>query len=191
MGERPIRYYALILLLLAIVGGVYAVQSGLIYELTPGPDNYDRVTVTAADANGTELATVTARVADTGQKRYVGLSETDSLGPDEGMLFVHESEGRHGYVMRDMSFPLDIVFVGSDGRITEIHHAPVPDGDADRTYSGRAKWVLEVQRGWADRTGVTVGDRVSVPPSDSGATATPTAGEGKIRVPTFGIGDPE
>jgi uncharacterized membrane protein (UPF0127 family) len=165
MGERPIRYYAFFLVLLLLVGGVYVFQSGLVYELTPGPNNYEQVTVTAYDANGTELAAVTARVADTDQKRYIGLSDTESLGTNEGMLFVHGGESRRSFVMRDMDFPLDMVFVGSDERINTIHHAPVPEGDWEKTYSGRAKWILEVPRGWANRTGVDVGDRIAVPES--------------------------
>jgi len=175
MGDRPIRYYAFFFVLLLLVGGVYVYQSGLIYELTPGPNNYERVTVTAADTNGTELATVTARVADTDQKRYIGLSDTESLGPNEGMLFVHGGESQQSFVMRDMAFPLDMVFVGSDGRITTIHHAPVPDGDWERTYSGQAKWVLEVPRGWANRTGIDVGDRIDIPSAGTEPTSTAPA----------------
>jgi uncharacterized membrane protein (UPF0127 family) len=83
----------------------------------------------------------------------------------EGMLFVHPSEGRHGYVMRDMAFPLDIVFVDADEEVTSIHHAPVPDGEHERTYSGRGKWVLEVPRGWVNESGLAPGDRVAIPDS--------------------------
>jgi len=78
------------------------------------------------------------------------------------MLFVHEQEGNHGYVMRDMAFPLDMVFIAENGTITTIHHAPVaPDGDLTE-YSGRAKYVLEVPMGYTNETGVEVGDRVVI-----------------------------
>ncbi|WP_436911959.1 DUF192 domain-containing protein [Halosimplex marinum] len=150
--------------LLLLIGGVYAVQSGLLYQLDPpDPDDYERVTVTAYDENGAELATVEARVADTDPKRYLGLSNTSDLAMGEGMLFVHEEAENHGYVMRDMAFPLDIVFVGADERVTTIHHAAVPEDSYEKTYRGRGKWVLEVPRGWVNRTGVEVGDRIAVP----------------------------
>ncbi|WP_436929057.1 DUF192 domain-containing protein [Halosimplex halobium] len=152
--------------LLVVVGGVYAVQSGLLYQLNPpDPDGYDRVTVTAYDENGTELATVEARVADTEPKRYLGLSNTTDLMTGEGMLFVHEEVDSYGYVMRDMAFPLDIVFLGADERVTTIHHAAIPEGSYEKTYRGRGKWVLEVPRGWANRTGVDAGDRIAIPES--------------------------
>jgi uncharacterized membrane protein (UPF0127 family) len=79
------------------------------------------------------------------------------------MLFVHGSEGNYGYVMRDMAFPLDIVFVGADEQVTAIQHAGVPEGSPEETYRARAKWVLEVPRGWANETGVDAGDRIAIP----------------------------
>lgn len=165
MADRRLVAAVLILTLIGLVA-VLLTQTSLVYRIhPPSPDSYERVTVTAADANGTRLATVEVRVADTRAKRYLGLSATEDLPMDEGMLFVHDRVKTHTYVMRGMSFPLDIVFVGPDERVTAVHHAPVPDGDPERSYSGRAKWVLEVPRGWANRTGLDVGDRVAVPPT--------------------------
>jgi len=163
MADRPVFAAVLAVVALAAVAAVVA-QSGLLYSVfPPSPDGYERVTVTTHDANGTELATVEVRVADTRAKRYVGLSNTSELAAGEGMLFVHPREGRHSYVMRGMSFPLDIVFVAANGTVTRVHHAPVPDGQSGRTYSGRARWVLEVPRGWTNDTGLDPGDRVDVP----------------------------
>ncbi|WP_420182109.1 DUF192 domain-containing protein [Haloarcula sp. KBTZ06] len=117
---------------------------------------------------GEPLGTVEVRIAQTFDQRYVGLSKTESLGPDEGMLFVHDEEGQHTYVMRNMSFPIDIIFIDANGTITAIHHAPLPPGGTSESgltgYEGRGKYVLEVNRGWANRTGVEVGDRVELPP---------------------------
>ena len=117
---------------------------------------------------GELLGTVEVRIAQTFDQRYVGLSETASLGPDEGMLFVHDQEGQHTYVMRNMSFPLDIIFIDANGTITTIHHAPLPpEGTSESSltgYEGRGKFVLEVNRGWTNRTGVEVGDQVELPP---------------------------
>ncbi|WP_419181131.1 DUF192 domain-containing protein [Haloarcula litorea] len=127
----------------------------------------EATTVAAQSVDGKRLATVEVRIAATASQRYVGLSETASLAPDEGMLFVHDEVDSHAYVMRNMSFPLDIVFVDADGTVTTIHHAALPPagtGNEDlRRYRGRGKYVLEVNRGWTNRTGVEVGDRVVVP----------------------------
>jgi uncharacterized membrane protein (UPF0127 family) len=128
---------------------------------TPGSD-YDTATVVLLDANGTEAATVDVWVADSFSKRYTGLSDTSALEPGQGMLFVFDSEGDRAFVMRDMAFPLDMVFIDADGTITAIHHAPV-ESDGDLTqYSGRAKYVLEVPMGYTNRTGIDVGDRIRI-----------------------------
>jgi uncharacterized membrane protein (UPF0127 family) len=128
------------------------------------PDGYEHATVTAVDADtGEELGTVEAAVADSFRKHYVGLSQTDALPEDRGMLFVHDSGARRTYVMRDMSFGIDVVFVASDGRITVIHHAPEPGPDedgSDRQYAGEGRYVLEVNYGWTTDRGVEEGDRL-------------------------------
>ncbi|WP_251342247.1 DUF192 domain-containing protein [Haloplanus halophilus] len=128
---------------------------------TPG-SSYETTTVYLVDENGTRLAAVDVWVADTFPKRYVGLSDTTALEPGQGMLFVHDDEARHAYVMRDMDFPLDMVFVAANGTVTTIHHAPL-ESDGDLTeYAGRSKYVLEVPMGYTNRTGVDVGDRLRI-----------------------------
>ncbi len=153
----------------AVVVGVLVLGAGAVVGLDPGllsGGSYERTTVTLVDEDGSRLATVEARVADTQMKRYTGLSDTQSLDYGEGMLFVHDNEATHAYVMRDMNFPLDIVFVAANGTVTQIHHAPVPpsstsEGELTR-YRGYGKYVLEVPRGYANRTGLDEGDRVAV-----------------------------
>ena len=132
-------------------------------------------TVTVDDENGTTLGTVEVRVADTFRERYTGLSNTESLGPNEGMLFVHDEEGEYAYVMRDMAFPIDIVFVDANGTITAIHHAETEERPYTE-YAGTGKYVLEVPYEWTTEHGVEVGDRVRIewangtPGADAGRT---------------------
>ena len=152
-------------LLLLAVGVAYLVVNPPLWLVPVG--EYDTTTVTAVDADGTELATVDVRIADTDKKRHVGLSETDSLAPDAGMLFVFDGDGPHSFYMpKEMAFPLDIVFVAGNGTVTAIHHAPlpadVPEG-TDARYVGRGRYVLEVNMGWTNTTGLDVGDRIEVP----------------------------
>ncbi|MFC7009293.1 DUF192 domain-containing protein [Halalkalicoccus salilacus] len=108
------------------------------------------------------MAVVDSEVADGPEERYTGLSDHESLGEDEGMLFVFENEDERSFVMRNMDFPIDIVFVDADGRITTIHEAPTEDGSDLTSYRGEAKWVLEVNRGYTDEHGIEEGDRVEI-----------------------------
>ncbi|WP_363467727.1 DUF192 domain-containing protein [Halogeometricum borinquense] len=154
-----------VILAVFIVASVAAVIVAFNPTVLPGGDQYDRTTVSLI-SDGERVAEVNVRVADTYEKRYTGLSATESLGTNEGMLFVHDSEGEYSYVMRDMAFPLDIVFIDADGTITAIHHAELPpEGTPDgglKHYTGTGKYVLEVPYGYMNETGVEVGDTVRI-----------------------------
>ena len=168
MRRQPLAYGLVALVGLAVVGYL-GLASGVLAPYLAGydpanPGDYDHVTVAAVDdETGEELGQVNAAVADSFSKRYVGLSETDRLPEDRGMLFVHDDGGERTYVMRNMSFGLDIVFVDADGTVTAIHEAPEPAPDEDgaaREYTGEGRYVLEVNRGWTGERGVEVGDRL-------------------------------
>ena len=157
------RLTAVALAVVVVLGGVAVITDpGLLVV-----GDYDRTTVTAVDGEtDEELATVRVRIADTQQKRYVGLSETDALDDDEGMLFVHDTQDEYAYVMRDMAFPLDIVFIDADGTVTRIHHAERPpagtSGSELTRYRGTGKYVLEVPLGYTDEHGIEPGDRLRI-----------------------------
>ncbi len=148
------------------VVGVVLVQVGVV-SVPWGPDE-GQVQVHGESENGNETepkAVVDVEVADDRSERYTGLSDHNSLERGNGMLFVHDRERELTYVMREMDFDIDIIFIDADGEITRIHHAraPGPDEDGeDLQYSGRGKWVLEVPRGYANETGIEVGDRVEI-----------------------------
>ncbi|WP_224270156.1 DUF192 domain-containing protein [Haloprofundus salinisoli] len=150
---------------LLAAGGVVAFDH---VHSPPDSNEYETTTVTVVDGvNGTELAAVDVRIADTYNKRYTGLSNTTSLDDGEGMLFIHDSEDEYSYVMRNMDFPLDIVFVDANGTITQIHHATLdPSGASEgqlTRYTGYGQYVLEVPMGYTNRTGVSEGDRLLIP----------------------------
>lgn len=159
----PVERAWKLLLALAVVSlvGFVLVEASVL----PAPWTDDRAEVRIVDDDDTTDAEIDVTVADTYRERYTGLSDHESLESGEGMLFVHWSEGDRTYVMRDMEFDIDIVFVASDGEITTIHHARAPGPDEDGgelQYSGRAKWVLEVPRGYANETGIEVGDELVI-----------------------------
>jgi len=122
---------------------------------------YETTPVQARRPDGEVVGEVTAAIADTGSLRYTGLSDTPSMPEDHGMLFVYGDVAMRTFVMRRMSFPLDMIFANDDGVITVVHEAPAPgpeeDGN-DITRTGRARYILEVNRGWSSERGVGEGD---------------------------------
>ena len=124
--------------------------------------DYETTTVTVESPEGEERGSVTAAIADDGDKRLLGLSDAEALPEDGGMLFVYDAPRQSlTYVMRRMSFGIDIVFVDGDREVVRIHNAPEPgpneDGEEQR-YPGSGQYVLEVPYEWTDRHGVEVGD---------------------------------
>jgi len=99
-------------------------------------------------------------VADNDEKRYQGLSGRSALGDNQGMLFVHNVVGQYKYVMRDMNFDLDFIFI-KDGKIVDI--AKNVSKDFKGIVQGATDYdmVLEVPAGWVERNGVELGDSVS------------------------------
>lgn len=156
---------AIAVVAITVLGIAVLSVGGVGQFFAPADDDYERTTVTVLDENDSELATVEVRVADTFRKRYVGLSNTESLAREDEMLFVHDSPGQHTYVMRDMDFPIDIIFVAPNGTITTIHHAPLESDTpgSDRTrYRGSGQYVLEVSYGYTNETGIETGDRIRI-----------------------------
>ena len=127
------------------------------------PD-HETTEVTVTTPEGDELGAVTAAIADTRDLRYTGLSDTEALPEDRGMLFVYDEVDDHTYVMREMDFAVDIIYADDEGVITRIHHAPEPGPDEDgesRRYPGRGQYVLEVTYEWTTERGVEEGDMLA------------------------------
>ncbi len=64
--------------------------------------------------------TITAEIADTKKKRGLGLSGRSTLPADRGMLFIFDQPNKHGFWMKDMNFPLDIVWFDKNRTIVGI-----------------------------------------------------------------------
>ncbi len=127
--------------------------------------DYETTTVVVESPEGEELGSVTAAIADDEEKRPLGLSDAEALPEDGGMLFAY-SEPRDSltFIMPEMDFGIDIVYVDAERTITRIHNAPEPapneDGSEQR-YPGSGQYVLEVPYEWTDRRDVEVGDTLA------------------------------
>ena len=145
-------------------------------------------TATIYDENGDYLESVEGNVAVTWREQYIGLSNTDSLEDGHGMIFLHDTEREHTYVMRDMAFPIDIVFIDKEGRITVIHHVEIENKEPLAEYRGQSKYVLEVPYHWTTENGIDVGDTVEFrwgpPRTGTGGMSKASSGDPHNDVPT-------
>lgn len=58
-----------------------------------------------------------ASVASTGSAREKGLSGTRQLAPDQAMLFVFDTADRWGIWMKDMNYPIDVVWLNEQKQV--------------------------------------------------------------------------
>ncbi len=101
---------------------------------------------------------VIADIADDVAERKQGLSGRAGLGEDEGMLFVFQDDGAHGFWMNEMLISVDMIWLDSDKRVVFIIENASPES-YPKTFkpSTSSRYVLEVPAGWAKRHNVATG----------------------------------
>ncbi len=109
-------------------------------------------------------ATVTVEFASTTEQRQLGLMHRTEMAEDAGMLFLFPNDVRTGFWMRNTNIPLDIAYIGADGRVQEIRAAK-PLDETVLTPAAPYRYVLEVNQGWFQRHNLGVGAQVTLPPN--------------------------
>lgn len=99
-------------------------------------------------------------LADTDDRRVLGLMHRESMAPDAGMLFDFKEDRVVAMWMRNTRIPLDMLFIARDGRVVNIAKRTVPFSEASIYSDGPVRAVLELNGGASDRLGLKPGDRV-------------------------------
>lgn len=102
-------------------------------------------------------------IADTDERRALGLMYRNSLPADAGMLFDFKHDQDVAFWMRNTRIPLDMLFIDRTGRIVNIAERAVPFSEETIPSAGPVLAVLELNGGTAARLGFKPGDRVIYP----------------------------
>lgn len=87
-------------------------------------------------------------VASTEEKRRRGLSGQSRLAVNEGMLFIFDQPGRYGFWMKEMLFPIDIIWLDADFQPVHLVENATPESYPVSFYPPQpAKYALEVAAG--------------------------------------------
>lgn len=102
---------------------------------------------------------VRAEIADSEEERRNGMMFRQSLGSNEGMLFVFPDSAVRNFWMKNTVIPLDMIFVAEDGTIAKIRHAVPCASEPCPLYSSEkpVKYVLEVNANLTANYGIAEG----------------------------------
>ncbi|MGC2307523.1 MAG: DUF192 domain-containing protein [Nitrososphaeraceae archaeon] len=105
-----------------------------------------------------------ADVALSSEEQTKGLSIKDSLNSNEGMIFPYESPRTLSFWMKDMKFPIDILWLDADKKVVHIEESLQPCSPLlpcpSYTPDVQAQYVLETVAGFSSANGITTGTPV-------------------------------
>ncbi len=104
--------------------------------------------------------TFSTLVADTPQKQSRGLAVRSSMNNNEAMLFVFPQSRIYPFWMKDMKFPIDILWLDNHKKVVFIkEHAQPEEYPMSYTPDRESRYVLEFVDGFVEKNKVKVGDR--------------------------------
>lgn len=154
------------------IGGLVALAVGatLLAVCSSAESGAERASETRArvivsfETDGGVVRTSLLPVAGSEAERQRGLMGRSTLPADGGMLFSFPAPTSQGFWMKDTTIPLSIAFWDAQRRVLAILDMPPCSSDPCAVYRPDAEYTtaLEMRRGWFDRHGVSIGDRVEL-----------------------------
>jgi len=94
-----------------------------------------------------------------------GLSGRISLKDDEGMLFVFKNSGIYYFWMKEMNFPIDMIWIDENFNVIYIKKNATPESYPDSFGPNKnAKYVLEVVSNFSENNNLKEGEKVKFLP---------------------------
>jgi hypothetical protein len=128
-----------------------------------------RITATQAPFKATERAVINnhsfkIKIAQTEREKEVGLSETKFLPDGYAMSFPFGERGYYSFWMKNMKFPIDIIYINNGKIVKVFSNVPAPQKKEPlKIYvsPSPADTVLEIRAGLAEKYKFKEGDLVS------------------------------
>lgn len=103
-------------------------------------------------------------LADTESERVQGLSDRKLLEEESGMLFLFPNKSIQAFWMKDMHFPLDIIWIDEDTIVGYEENAK-PEGESptEKYFSPKPiNKVLEVNAGVVKKLNLKIGQKLNL-----------------------------
>ena len=105
------------------------------------------------------------KIARTIAQRAKGLMFREKIENNQGMLFVFKSEKKYSFWMKNVSFPLDIIWLNADKKVVFISPSTQPCNNSECVAikpTTKAQYVLEINKGLVKEIGLKIGDQLIV-----------------------------
>ncbi len=103
-------------------------------------------------------------VADEPAEREQGLSGVPSLKQYEGKLFIFDEAAKYGIWMKEMRFPIDILWFDEQFTLIHVVENATPDSyPANFAPPKNARFVLEINAYSAKTLGIDIGQQLILP----------------------------
>lgn len=160
MKKYNIKNLIFIIPILIIFGGIIVFNS--IKSIKPGLSSAASQVIFHNSSFFKQDKKINVELADTIEKQWLGLSNRESLDKENGMLFIFPNKQERTFVMRNMRFPLDIIWIEEAKVLSCSENLPPEGSEYKEKYSSKlpVNYVLEVNAGFCEENGVKVGDRV-------------------------------
>lgn len=107
--------------------------------------------------------TLPVLLALTPTDRQRGLSGRAALAKNQGMLFVFDAPGRWGFWMKDMHFPIDIIWLDAAARVVTVAHNVSPQSYPEVLHPTQPSlYVLELAAGESQALGMFEGQQLQI-----------------------------
>lgn len=103
-------------------------------------------------------------LARTTQEREVGLAKFNKIGKDQAMLFLFQRADYYSFWMKNMRFPIDIIFIDNNRIVDIFKNVPVIKNGKLPIYTTKTKAdkVLEINAGLSDKDHFEINNVVKI-----------------------------
>jgi uncharacterized membrane protein (UPF0127 family) len=104
---------------------------------------------------------IKAEIAQSDQDKEQGLSGSSCIGVDQGMLFVFKESGKYDFWMKDMKFPIDIIWLNQSKQAVKVEPGVSPETYPKTFVNERpAMYVLELRAARAQQLNIVEGSQL-------------------------------
>jgi len=95
-------------------------------------------------------------IASTESGREKGLSGRSDLAANQALLMVFPDEGDYGIWMKDMKFPIDVVWLNKDKKVVQIVKDFSIDNSTTRHALMPAQYIIELPAGTVESKAISI-----------------------------------